>query len=165
MAKSTIQDLGMADLLKAHEDWNNPPIPGYNVNVDDDDQEDDDDDNDEVVINIADLLEEVNSTVEPNDVSAGITQLSDAKLIDEKMADHLNSLLAASFRKVSNSGLPVYEIEADSSTKKSHKSKFCPFVEVTHNSKKVSIHKTTAVRLLQEGERISTDCLFRKQLN
>ena len=71
MAKSTIQDLGMEDLLKAHEDWNNPPIPGHNVDVDDDDQEDDDD-NDEVVINIADLLEEVNSTVEPNDVSTGL---------------------------------------------------------------------------------------------
>ena len=78
------------------------------------------------------------------------------------MADHLNLLHAASFRKVSNSGLPVYEIEADSSTKKSHNSKFCPFVEVTHNNKEVFIHKTTAVWLLQ---RISTDRLFRVELN
>ena len=128
------------------------------MDVDDDDQ-DDDDDNDEVVINIADLLE-VNSIVEPNDVSAGITQLSDAKLVDEKMADHLNSLHAASFRKVSNNALPVYEIEVNSCTKKSHKSKFCSFIEVTHNKKKVFIHKTTAVWVLQEGERISTDHLF-----
>ena len=49
LAKSTIQDLGMADLLKAHEDWNNPPIPGHTVDVEDGDQEDDDDgDNDEL---------------------------------------------------------------------------------------------------------------------
>ena len=47
MAKGTIQDLGMADLLKAHKDWNNPPIPGHTVDVEDDDQ--DDDDNDDVV--------------------------------------------------------------------------------------------------------------------
>ena len=69
-------------------------------------------------------------------------------------------MLHASFRKISSSGLPVYEIEVASSTKESHKSKFCPFVEVSHNKKKVFIHKTTAVWLLQEGERVSTDRLF-----
>ena len=157
-AKGTMQDLGMADLLKEHEDWNNPPIPGHGVYVEDD--QDDDDDGEVASDNVADLLE-VNSTVEPNEVSAGITQLSDADLIDEKMADHLKSLHNASFRKISNNGLPVYEIEADSSTSKSNKCKFCSFVEVNHNNKKVFIHKTTAVWLLQEGERLSTDRLFR----
>ena len=123
------------------------------------DDQDDDDDNDDIVNDVSDL-QEVNLTVEPNDVSTGITQLSDAKLIDKTMADHLKSLHAAPFRKISSSGLPVYEIEVASSTKKSHKSKFCPFVEVSHNKKKVFIHKTTAVWLLQEGERVSTDRLF-----
>ena len=47
-------------------------------------------------------------------------------------------------------------MEVDSSSKKS---KFCPFVEVSNNKKKVAIHKT--VWLLQEGEQISTDRLFR----
>ena len=28
-----MQDLGMADFLKEYEDWNNPPIPGYGVDV------------------------------------------------------------------------------------------------------------------------------------
>ena len=51
------------------------------MDVEDNDQEDDDDgDNDEVANDhVADLLE-VSSTVKPNTVSAGITQLSDAKL-------------------------------------------------------------------------------------
>ena len=41
-------------------------------------------------------------------------------------------------------------------------SKFNPFVEVlTHNHKSILIRKTTALWLLQEGERISTDRLFR----
>ena len=141
-AKGTMQDLGMADFLKEYEDWNNPPIPGYGVDVEDD--QDDDDDGEVASDNVADLLE-VNSTVEPNEVSAGITQLSDPDLIDEKMADHLKSLHNASFRKISNNGLPVYEIEADLSTSKSNKCKFCSFVKVDHNNKKVFIHKTTAV--------------------
>lgn len=46
------------------------------------------------------MLGEVNSTVEPNEVSAGISQLADVKLIDEKIADHLTSLHAASFKKL-----------------------------------------------------------------
>ena len=54
------------------------------------DDQDDDDDNDDIVNDVSDL-QEVNLTVEPN-VSAGITQLSDAKLIDKTMADHLKSL-------------------------------------------------------------------------
>ena len=74
------------------------------------DDQDDDDDNDDIVNDVSDL-QEVNLTVEPNDVSTGITQLSDAKLIDKTMADHLKSLHAAPFRKISSSGLPVYEIE------------------------------------------------------
>ena len=49
-------------------------------------------------------------------------------------------------------------MEADSSSKKS---KFCPLIEVSHNKKKVVVHKTTAVWLLQDGERVSIDCLFR----
>ena len=41
-------------------------------------------------------------------------------------------------------------------------SKFNPFVEVlTHNHKRILIRKTTALWLLQEGERISMDRLFR----
>lgn len=67
--------------------------------MDVEDDQDDDDDGEVASDNVADLLE-VNSTVEPNEVSAGITQLSDADLIDEKMADHLKSLHNASFRKI-----------------------------------------------------------------
>lgn len=44
---------------------------------------------------------------------------------------------------------------------KCSKSKHCRFVEVTLNEKTVYISKTTAVWLLQEGERVSTDRLFR----
>ena len=43
--------------------------------------------------------------------------------------------------------------------------KFNPFVEVkTSSNKKILIRKTTALWLLQEGERISADRLFRVRL-
>ena len=58
-------------------------------------------------------------------------------------------------------GLPIYQLEHDLSSKAAHKRKFCAFVEVEHNNKKVFVHKTTAVWLLQEGERVLFDRLFR----
>lgn len=50
---------------------------------------------------------------------------------------------------------------SNTAKKISQKSKICQFVEVEHGQKKVYIHKTTAVWLLQEGEWVSSDHLFR----
>ena len=48
------------------------------------------------------------------------------------------------------------------SSKKKSQKQFNPFVEVqASNNKTIFIRKTTALWLLQEGERISTDRLFR----
>ena len=64
------------------------------------------------------------------------------------------------FKKVEGAGLPIYQLEHDL-PKAAHKPKFCAFVEVEHNDKKVFIHKTIVVWLMQEGERFSSDRLFR----
>ena len=55
----------------------------------------------------------------------------------------------------------MFEVKDVVSNKKSTYSKHCPYVEVKYNSKTLCINKTTAVWLLQEGERVSSDRLFR----
>ena len=55
----------------------------------------------------------------------------------------------------------MFEVDEASSKRKATKHKHCPFVEVKHNGRTLFINKTTAVWLLQEGERVSSDRLFR----
>ncbi len=50
---------------------------------------------------------------------------------------------------------------SDSSKRKMSKRKFCPYVKVEHNGKSLFLNKTTVVWLYQEGERVSSDGLFR----
>ena len=64
-------------------------------------------------------------------------------------------------KKLKNPGLPIYHLQLDSSKKQEQKHKHSHFVEVSCGDKAVYIHKTTAVWLLQETERVSTDRLFR----
>ena len=47
-------------------------------------------------------------------VLSGISQLSNAKLIDDEMVNHLTALHRASFKKVENSALPIYELQTSS---------------------------------------------------
>ena len=149
----------MAEVLQSNNNWDNPPIPGSSIEVSEEDDQDEDDDtsND----NLEDIMQDVNSSIDPDAVSTSITQLTKAALIDQGLKDHLNSLHKGTFKKVESPGLPIYQLEHDLSSKAAHKRKFCAFVEVEHNNKKVFIHKTTAVWLLQEGERVSSDRLFR----
>ena len=63
-----------------------------------------------------------------------------------------------------SSGMPIYEhVETqDKKGRKQNQKSFNPFVEVhMRDGLSTFIRKTTAVWLLQEGERVSTDHLFR----
>ena len=157
LAKETIADLGMTEMLQSNGNWDNPPIPGSSIEVTEEDDQDDDDTSSD---NLEDIMQEVNSNVNPDDVSTSITQLTKADLIDQELKEHLNLLHKGTFKKVEGAGLPIYQLEHDL-PKAAHEPKFCAFVEVEHNDKKVFIHKTTAACLLQEGERVSSDSLFR----
>lgn len=46
VAKSMIEDLGIADLLRENKDWDNPPLPITDVDIDLDDENDEDGDPD-----------------------------------------------------------------------------------------------------------------------
>ena len=129
----------MAEVLQSNNNWDNPPIPGSSIEVSEEDDQDEDDDtsND----NLEDIMQEVNSSIDPDAVSTSITQLTNAALIDQGLKDHLHSLHKGTFKKVESPGLPIYQLEHDLSSKAAHERKFCAFVEVEHNNKKVFVHK------------------------
>ena len=125
--------------------------------------DDDDDPNQETVAEDGDpeLLHEATLTDDPKDMEVGIAQLSSAGLIDKDMRNHLVNLHKTAFRRVTNSSVPLFE-EVDTQSKKVlPRHKHSPVVAITHNGENLFINKTTAVWLLQENERVSTDRLFR----
>ena len=161
-AQNLMKDLGMAELLIKGKCWKNPPATGVKCEVEDDDDDDDyeDDDNekeeDEIQQQHGDRL--VTEDVSPQDVNVEISQLNNAGIIEDELKDRLHKL---SLKRLSNCSLPQYEKISTTSAKKKNASKYSPFVEVCRLDKIVYIRKTTAVWLLQEGERVSTDRLFR----
>ena len=57
--------------------------------------------------------------------------------------------------------MPCYAFtSSDRNAEETHRKKFSPFVEVSLNDHTFSIRKTTAIWLLQENERVSSDRLF-----
>ena len=159
-AKTTIKSLGMAEVLQKNNYWENPPI---SVLEDEDiHNEDNLDLDEEAVANdnaTPELLLEANSSQDPEDVASGISQLSEAGVIGKDLAECLMRLHKSSFKRLPQTSLPIYQQESvkGKTTKINH----CPFVEIKHNGNTLYIHKTTAVWLLQEGERVSSDRLFR----
>ena len=63
------------------------------------------------------LLQEDNTTVDSEEVLSEISQLSNAKIIDDEVGDHLAALHRALFKKVENSALPMYELQMSSSSR------------------------------------------------
>ena len=160
-----VETLGMAKLLQEKKCWEYPPIPTFKeedmreVDLRGDDNEDDSDAEtlvgDEV---IPQLLEEANTDQDADDIATGIVELTKVGVIDKGLDDHLTSLHKSAFKRLPSAGLPIYDVDE---ARKSTKAKFSPFVEICHNGKSAHIHKTTAIWLLQEGERVSSDRLFR----
>ena len=70
------------------------------------------DDGNQKMENVID--QDVAHDTELNNVESGIGQLSNVKLIDSELEDKLRSLHAASYKKTSDSGLPVHEVANDS---------------------------------------------------
>ena len=156
MAKETISELGMSDLLRKHNSWDTTPINF----LQEDEEFTEDGDHCEDELNEG-LVDEEAIGIDSEEVSSGIAELSNAKIIDSEITNHLNALHSASFKKLENRGLLMYQLQLDSSKKQESKNKHSHFVEVRCGDKAVYIHKTTAVWLLQETEWVSSDCLFR----
>ena len=160
-AQQIVADLGMAELLQEHKSWANPPMPTVK-DGNTSEEEEEDLSNEELAGDecIPELLLEANSSQDSDSVALGIEQLASAGLTKEDMAKHLRALHRSSFRKVASNTIPVFDLKSEP-FKSEVKCKFCPYVEVERNGKTLFIDKTTAVWLLQEGERLSSDSLFR----
>lgn len=161
LAKSHVESLGMAGLLKAHKLWDNLPVCPDNSDSDSDSDEEDE------IPNVAELnLLALETTVEnASEIEDDIKTLSTSNLIDSKLEHSLSNLKQSlpKLKRVSNSSVPLYDT-LDSPTGKKSKNKpiFSPFLEVKlKDDTSIFIRKTTALWLFQEGERVLSDQLFR----
>ena len=105
-------------------------------------------------------LQEIYDQHEYNDVQQEIDQLKDAKIIDKELHVKLNQISKMSFTRIKTDSISMFEIKDDIDNSKTSPSK-CRLLEIEQNGKRMFIHKTTAVWLFQEGERVSADHLFR----
>lgn len=185
-AKGAVEELGMADLLKEHKKWDRLDGKAEIVVSEDSDSEEDDDEctaaADELIITY--LIPEV-CTEDSKDIAADIKTLSQAEcgLICSKLKERLSRLQQSlpQLTKLPSTSISTYsiadhkEISKKNSTSTMIKSeppqKRCkpnvfsssPFlkVDIGNPEHSVFIRKTTAVWLFQEGERVSSDRLFR----
>ena len=97
---------------------------------------------------------------EYNDVQQEINQLKEEKIINNKLHVKLNQISKMSFTRIKTDSVSMFEIKDDKDNSKTLPSK-SRLLEIEHNGKRMFIHKTTAVWLFQEGERVSADRLFR----
>lgn len=173
----------MADLLKEHKKWDRLGDGKKMVVNDDSDDSEDDDDNctatDEFVITT--LVPEV-CAEDSKDIAADIKTLTqtDGGLICPKLQEKL-SQLQQSLPKLTKSSSASISTYSEADPKETSGQKDAPAKEIVENKvrptvfssspflkvvfdnpeRSIFIHKTTAVWLFQEGERVSSDRLFR----
>ena len=182
-AKEVFEQLGMAALFHRHSLWGSKiKILGINGGVEscvtpDNDIDDDDDDSDgeedkdqecnkKEFLNDKshDLLlaqEECNAS-DVQQIAQDLNTITKCDILDPNVKQHLEECHKSLFRRLPSTTIPMYErVEIpDKNVKRS--TKFSPFLEIkAPNDQTVFIRKTTAIWLLQEGERVSTDRLFR----
>ena len=152
----------MWELLHKNESWENPPTPL----IDEGDLKDEDDDEDHQAENptgqttseLSELLQEVNSSEDQDSVASGISDLFSAGLISDKQKESLTVKHKTAFKRVPCNTIPMFE---ETNKKARSPLKHSPYVVIQVNGKDYCINKTTVVWLLQEGERVSCDRLFR----
>ncbi len=164
-AQEEIELLGMAESLQKNYCWEYPPI-SFLKGVDIKQEEDNDDLDDDNVEELDANFETAEKLEDPLAIEATIYQLEAAGIVEKDLKNHLVELNKLAFKRLSKceaGSLPMYEMEMFSNVKKSAtpRHKHCPYVEINHGGKMLYIYKTTAVWLLQEGEQVSSDRLFR----
>ena len=182
-AKETLASLEMDKLLKIHSKWDDVKWSKLddcdvqpNLGNDDDEEDDDEEDNDqEKNTESATKEKEVVSAIiqevckeDPVEVEKDLKSISQevkgavSDIIDSKVSKRIETLRKSLPPVKLNSGMPCYAFTNISTiAEENSKKTFSPYVDVTHNDRTFSIRKTTAVWLLQESERVSTDRLFR----
>ena len=165
-AKETLSSLEMDQLLKKHSKWDNVKwsnVSDHDCDVESDADEDSDDD-DQVDVESAAKEEVVSAVIQevcnddPVEVEKDIQSIRKEGMAKSRVSEKLGKFKKSLAPIKLNSGMPSYAFtDSDMNAGK----KFSPYVEVSLNDRTFSIRKITAIWLLQENERVSSDRLFR----
>lgn len=168
-ARVLVEELGMVDLLKKFLVWDTLE-EGITKNEGEDESDDDgnNEDNDGVEeksqVILSDIVNEV-CTEQPSQIAVDLKAISESGLIDDALKSKLEQQQKMlPLTRIPSSTVSMFIVDEGNKGKSKHVSsskKHFPFVEVQANGQNVFIRKTTAVWLLQEGERVSSDRLFR----
>lgn len=90
----------------------------------------------------------------------GLVELTKAGIVSAELGERLTSIHKTIFKKIPDSPLPLYSATSGEKPSKIKMTNNC-FVPIEHDGKERYIHKVTAIWLLQEGELVSSDRLFR----
>ena len=132
----------------------------HNDDEDDDYEEEEDDEGDSIVTDSASGTDE--ELTHLSTIKDDIRMLTDNDLLNPQSADKFQT----SLKRISGTQIAMFCSVSPSDCMETHQkqkeqSKFTPFVQVKIESKDIFIQKTTAVWLLQEGERVSSSRLIR----
>jgi len=167
-ALETLELLGMSELLKQQNCWESVPQPGKTSGIDNDDDTNEDEISNECVSERAQQSIQETCTDDPKDIESDIKAMS-GRLIDKELKEILLSQQKVMLNRCpqSVSNISMLEVCEDNELPAKGKVQYrmqtnkSKFSEVTMNGRSYFIRKTTAVWLLQEGERVSADQLFR----
>ena len=162
-----MDDLGMKELLVQTKNWDEPLGGASDADVDVKDIIEDSED--EILTDADDHLSDhvsskVVSELDNEECSAiieNLKHLKEKKIIDETVKEKIIYLCRNNTSHSDGRTLiSLYRVgnQNDASVKRKQSNNF---VEVQHKGEKIFIRKSTLVWLFQEGERISTDRLFR----
>lgn len=160
-ARAAIDDLGMKDLLVETQNWEKTL---GDSGVDSIKVENDDDDDDDEASTVFDdsvsscVVSEVDAQ-ECENVIDGLACLEEKKIIDDKVKERI-TYICRSDAVDGKTSVPLYKLVSQEDTSKKSKQSN-RFVEILHNGEKIFVRKSTLVWLFQEGERVSSDRLFR----
>ena len=152
-AKSAISTLGMADELKRVNKWEIPPKPSNIMNTWNDN--DDDDEKEEYGIE----EDGINEAEDLKDIVSDLEKLHANNAIESARLKKGQSM-ARKARKV-NIDIPSVGIPTYQNVTTEQESNNSLFVPVVVEGRSIFIRKKTAVWLLNDGERVSSDRIFR----
>lgn len=107
------------------------------------------------------LLEEIDIDDNEGDIKKDVATLTESGLVNTQLAEKL--LLKGSKLRRLSTALPLYTDTASElpTPQRVANKKVSPFLSIEHNGHTMYIRKSTAVWLFNEGERVSSDRLFR----
>ena len=165
-AKAMMDDLGMKDLLVETKNWDKPLGDAGDAGDAEVDIKENIEDGEDEILTVAG--DHIPSTVvseladkECSDAIENLADLEEKRIINGTVKEKITYLCRSNAcRSDGRSSVSLYRVAAlnDASAKRKQSNNF---LAVHHKGEEIFIRKTTLVWLFQEGERVSTDRLFR----